>query len=223
MSWVLVAYWVCFGVGTVYALVSALMTGFFGFVGGGGGEDIGSFEVGHDFGVEGGDAGGHGEAFAVAAEGEPVIAPLSPATISVFLATFGGVGIILTTLFDFSLYLSLPISAGAGLVVAGVVFALFYRLFTAVQGSSEPRMAEATGVTAEVTVPISKEGVGEVAFVVRGARLVSPARSQEGVELPRHTAVRIVRRVGTTLYVTALTEEESGEQAPETGSAEFRD
>jgi len=181
MSWVLVAYWVCFGVGTVYALVSALMTGFFGFVGSGGAEGGGSFEVGHDFGVEGGDAGGHGEAFAVAAEGEPVIAPLSPATISVFLATFGGVGIILTVLFDFSLYLSLPISAGAA------------------------------------------EGVGEVAFVVRGARLVSPARSQEGVELPRYTAVRIVRRVGSTVYVAALTEEESGEQAPETGPVDFKD
>jgi len=223
MSWALVAYWVCFGVGTVYALVSALMTGFFGFVGGGGGDGGGSFEVGHDFGVHGGDAGGHGEAFAVAAEGEPVIAPLSPATISVFLATFGGVGIILTTLYDFSLYLSLPIAAGSGLVVGGGVFALFYHLFTAVQGSSEPRMAEATGVTGEVTVPISKEGIGEVAFVVRGTRLVSPARSQEGIELSRHTAVRIVRRVGNTLYVAGLTEEESGEQAPETEPVDFRD
>lgn len=223
MSWVLVAYWVCFGVGTVYALVSALMTGFFGFMGGGGGEGGGNFEVGHDFGVHGGDAGGHGEAFAVAAEGDPVIAPLSPATISVFLATFGGVGIILTTLFDFSLALSLPIAAASGLVVGGAVFALFYHLFTAVQGSSEPRMAEATGVTGEVTVSISKEGVGEVAFVVRGSRLTSPARSQEGVELPRHTAVRIVRRVGSTVYVVGLTEEESREQAPETGPADFRD
>ena len=223
MSWVLVAYWVCFGVGTVYALVSALMTGFFGVLGGGGGEGGGSFEVGHDFGVHGGDAGGHGEAFAGAAEGEPVIAPLSPATISVFLATFGGVGIILTTLYNFSLALSLPISAGSGLVVGGGVFALFYHLFTAVQGSSEPRMAEAIGVTGEVTVPISKEGIGEVAFVVRGARLTSPARSQEGVELPRHTAVRIVRRVGTTVYVAVLTEEESGEQAPETEPVDFRD
>ena len=132
-------------------------------------------------------------------------------------------GIILTTLFDFSLALSLPIAAASGLVVGGAVFALFYHLFTAVQGSSEPRMAEATGVTGEVTVSISKEGVGEVAFVVRGSRLTSPARSQEGVELPRHTVVRVVRRVGTTVYVTALTEEESREQAPETGPADFRD
>jgi membrane protein implicated in regulation of membrane protease activity len=223
MSWVLVAYWVCFGVGTMYALVSALMTGFFGFMGGGGAEGGGGFEVGHDFGVHAGDMGGHGDAFAVAAEGEPVIAPLSPATISVFLATFGGVGIILTALYDFSLYVSLPISAGSGLLVGAGVFALFYRLFTAVQASSEPRMAEATGVTAEVTVPISKEGVGEVAFVVRGARLTSPARSQDGVELPRHTAVRVVRRVGNTLYVAALTAEESGEQAPETEPVDFRD
>ena len=41
MDWALIAYWVCFGVGTVYALVSALMGGIFGLLDIGGDADVG--------------------------------------------------------------------------------------------------------------------------------------------------------------------------------------
>ena len=222
MDWALIAYWVCFFTGTTYALISALLSGFFGF-GHGAPEAGGHFEVSHDYGAGGGVADGHGEAFSVeAAEGVP-IAPLSPATMSVFMATFGGVGILLTSLFHQSLFVSLPASAGAGFVVAGAVFALFYRVFTSVQASSEPRMAEAVGLKGEVTVSIPTEGVGEVAFVARGLRVTSPARSQEGKELPRNSAVRIVRQVGSTLYVLGLSEEESGPSEQVVGPPDFKD
>jgi membrane protein implicated in regulation of membrane protease activity len=166
---------------------------------------------------------GHGEAFGTAGPDEPTIAPLSPATISVFLATFGGTGIILTSMFKLQLYYSLPISAAAGAAVGAFVVMLFYHLFTKVQSSSEPHIAELVGLRAEVTVPIPKDGVGEVAFICRGSRLVSPARSQAGVDLPRRAAVRIARQVGGTMYVSPLTEEESREAAPETAPPNFRD
>jgi membrane protein implicated in regulation of membrane protease activity len=217
MTWVLAAYWVCFGVGTVYALVSAILTGFFGFMDGGGVDGDAGFDVDHEFGVEAGDAGGHGEAFASVGEGEPMIAPLSPATIAVFLATFGGTGVITTSVFNFPVFISVPVSAAVALAVAAVVFVMFYRFFSAVQASSEPRMAEAVGAEGEVTVTVPREGVGQVAYVVRGARLTASARSQDGAELPTHTAVRIARRIGSTLYVTALTGEESRETAPSDG------
>jgi membrane protein implicated in regulation of membrane protease activity len=184
---------------------------------GGGIDGDAGFDVDHEFGVEAGDAGGHGEAFASVGEGEPMIAPLSPATISVFLATFGGTGVILTSLLNLSLLYSLPISAAAALAVAAVVFVLFYRFFSAVQASSEPRMAEAVGTQGEVTIPIPRDGVGQVAYVVRGSRLTSSARSQDGVDLSTHTAVRIARRIGNTVYVTALSGEESQETTPPAG------
>ena len=222
MDWALVAYWVCFLCGTTFALVSAVMSGLFGF---GHGGDVGGahFEVSHDYGAHGGGAaGGYGDAFSTEAQMESPIAPLSPATISVFMATFGGVGIILTSLFHMSLLLTLPASAAAAFSVAWIVFLVFYHFFTAVQASSEPRMAEAIGLKAEVTVPIPLDGMGEVAFVARGLRVTSPARSQEGVELGRRDAVKIVRQVGNTLYVAKLGEGETG-AGPEAGALDFRD
>ncbi len=223
MDWALLAYWICFFTGTTYALISALLSGLFGFFGAGGGEAGVHFDVGHDYGAGGHLDGGHGDAFSTEAGGEPVIAPLSPATIAIFMATFGGVGIILTSLFHFSLFLTLPIATATAFMVAGLVFLLFYRLFTAVQASSEPHMAEAIGLTAEVTVPIPKDGLGEVAFVVRSNRLSLPARSQEGVDIPRHAAVRIVRQVGSALYVALLNADESGPAASPTETQQFKD
>lgn len=208
MSWELIAYWICFGLGVTYAAVSALLTGFFGLTHGAEGADVGDVDMGHDYG--GGE--GHGEAFAVGAEGEPVIAPLSPATIAMFMTVFGGVGIILTSMFKLGLFLSLPISLGAGALAAALIFLLFYHLFTKMQASSETRMADVIGLLGEVTIPIPAAGVGEVAYTSRGSRLVSPARTETGEEISRHVSVRISRRVGNTLYVTPVP---PGEPAPE--------
>lgn len=229
MDWTLTAYWVCFGVGTTYAVVSALLGGLHGLLdlGGDGGNGGGHVEMGHDYGAGHGEVTtgheGSGEAFATMGEGEPVISPLSPATISVFLATFGGVGVILTSMFKVNLFVSLPASAGAGIGVAGFVMLLFYHLFTKVQASSEARMAEAIGLSGEVTVPVPEAGVGEVAYIVRGARLVSAARSQSGQVLPRHAAVRIVRQVGNTLYVEPMGPEGEAPQPRAPESLELRD
>jgi membrane protein implicated in regulation of membrane protease activity len=224
MTWVVIAYWVCFVTGTTFALVTAIMSGLFGF-GHGGIEGGGHFEVSHDYGAQGGggDVGGHGGAFSVEAQAEAPIAPLSPAVLSVFMATFGGVGIILTTLFHLNLLITLPASAASAFAVAWIVFLVFYHLFTAVQASSEPRMADVIGLSGEVTVPIAAEGMGEIAFVTRGVRLTSPARSQEGMDLGRHEAVKIVRQVGNTLYVARMTEEENAAPPPQVQALDFRD
>jgi membrane protein implicated in regulation of membrane protease activity len=203
MSWELIAYWICFAIGSGYAAVTAILGGFFGMAHHVGdlGIGVGHADMGHDYGGGHDATGGHGDAFAVGSDMEPVISPLSPAAISVFLATFGGVGVILTSMFHLSLFATLPASTAAGALVTGGVLVLFYHFFTKVQASSETRMAEVIGLSAEVTVPIPGHGVGEIAYICRGARLVSPARSEDGSELPRHAAVQIVRQVGSTLYV----------------------
>jgi len=227
MDWALIAYWICFGVGTIYALVSALIGGLFGLLDIGGDADVGGDvgDIGHDYGAGADNAGdiGHGDAFATPGEAEPVISPLSPATISVFLATFGGVGVMLTTLAKMSLLYSLPISAGAGLLVGGFVMVLFYHLFTKVQGTSEARAGDAIGLAGELTVPVPKDGVGQVAYVLRGARLTATARSQSGKPIGRHVSVRVVRRVGDTLYVEPLGPEAEVPQTPPSPDVELRD
>jgi len=229
MDWTLIAYWICFGVGTTYAAVSALLGGLHGLFdfGGDGGNGGGHVEMTHDYGAGHGHLTtgheGSGEAFATVGAAEPVISPLSPATISIFLTTFGGVGIILTSLFKMNLFVSLPVSAGAGFAVGAFVMVLFYHLFTRVQASSEARTVEAIGQSGEITVPIPEGGVGEVAYIVRGARLVSSARSQTGQAVARHAAVRIVRQVGNTLYVEPMGPESEGPQPRAPESLELRD
>lgn len=222
LTWDLVSYWICFGLGTIYATLSALLTGIFGF--GHGGDVPQHIEVAQsDFGVHGGVEGGHGEAFASDGPGEAIIAPLSPATISVFMAVFGGTGILLRTLAHMPVYLSMPISVAAGLLVASVIFVTFYRFSVSVQASSEPTMREIIGLTGEVTVPIPKDGVGEIACICRGSRLVSTARSQDGVDIPRHSSVRVVRQVGNTMYVSPLRRDECQPMTPDLTPPNFKD
>ncbi len=50
MSWELVAYWICFGLGTTYATVSAILGGFFGLAHHGGDISVGHVDMGHDYG-----------------------------------------------------------------------------------------------------------------------------------------------------------------------------
>jgi len=223
MTWDLIAYWICFAVGSGYATVTAILGGFFGLAHHAGdfGGGVGHADMGHDYGG-GHDASGHGDAFATGGDMEPVIAPLSPATISVFLTTFGGVGVILTSLFHLNVLVTLPASTAAGLAVAGGVFVLFYHLFTKVQASSETRMAEVIGLSAEVTVPIPDGGLGEIAYVCRGARLVASARADDGQAITRRAAVRIVRQVGSTLYVSLAGDVESP-RVPDPRELEARD
>jgi membrane protein implicated in regulation of membrane protease activity len=222
MPWHLIAYWICFGLGFTYATVSALLTGFFGLVHHAGDVGGGHAEMGDTYGgVQ--DGVGHGEAFATAEGAEPAISPISPATIAMFMTVFGGVGVLLTVLAKMELYTSLPIAFAAGVAAAAFIFLLFYHFFTKVQASSETRMAEVIGLTAEVTVPIAHAGVGEVAYVCRGARLVSPARAEGEVSLGRHAVVRITRQVGNTLYVAPRGPEEGASPGPSANELDAKD
>jgi len=222
VDWPLISYWVCFIVGLAWAVISAVMGGIFGFDQGmdvGGVEaDSGGMEFEHDFGSGHDMDAGHGGADFSAAPDAPAISPLSPAVLATFVTTFGGVGVITHSMFHFPLPLSLPVSFAAGLAVGGVVFIVFYRLFQAVQASSEATVAGAIGLEAEVTIAIPRDGIGQIAYVSRGGRFTAPARSEEAVEIPNHASVRISKVVGNTYYVRPALDEQlrnlSEEDAP---------
>lgn len=206
MSWDVIAYWICFISGVVYATLAAIMGGLFGFEHGGveGGVEAG--EVAHDFGTAQDVGAGHGEALAGAGPGEVSISPLSPMTIAVFSTVFGGTGLVVTKMFHQNIYVSLPISVAVGFLVAALVFFVFYRVFQAVQASSEVELAGLRGQHAEVTEAIPEQGVGQVAYVVRGGRFTAHARSEDGSAIQRFSPVEIVRVVGNTFYVRPLAE-----------------
>ena len=82
------------------------------------------------------------------------------------------------------------------------LFYFFYKVFSTVQGSVLPTDQDIVGIEAEVITAIpGHEQLGEVAYVAKGVRMNAPARSEDGTQIPAHTAVVVSKIVGTTTYV----------------------
>jgi membrane protein implicated in regulation of membrane protease activity len=185
MDTVELVYYVCFFLGFGFAVVSGLLSGLFS----------GGAEAHVDAG------GAHGHAGSGHHDGTVHFSPLSPVVLSMFIASFGGAGLIFKKVLAWPTVAHMPVAAVSGVVVAGVVFLLFYKIFEVAQSSSEAHADDAVGMEAEVTVPIPHQGLGEIAYTLSETRLTNPARTADGKELPAHTKVKIVDLVGGTYIV----------------------
>jgi membrane protein implicated in regulation of membrane protease activity len=184
-------YLVCFFLGLGFAVLAALLSGLF------------SGHVGAH--MDGGLHDAHGgHAHVDTSDGTVHYSPLSPVTIAMFISTFGGVGILMKRFVDPHLYVHLPIAAVAAFAVAGVVSYIFYKILATTQSTSQPRAGEAIGLEAEVTVSIPNNGLGEIAYTVRGTRLTNTAQSADGKELPARLTVKILKQVGNTYIVEKI-------------------
>lgn len=216
-------YLICFFVGIVFVVVSAVMSGVFGGGESGaagkeisaGGHEIeaGSHEIeagGHDVDVGGHDidvsspegdydtdVGGHEAAIT---DATPGLSPLSPTVLSVFVTSFGGCGFLANLVFP-QPYIHVPIAALSGLGLGLATFILFNKLFSAISATSGYTLSELVGLPARVLVTIPEKGVGEVSFIAGGARMSGAARSDEGKAHPANSGVIITRVAGGTVYV----------------------
>jgi membrane protein implicated in regulation of membrane protease activity len=185
-------YLVAFFLGLGFAVLSALLSGVFsGHLGPH--MDVGGSHV---------DLGGvHADGTHLApTEGTVQYQPLSPVSVALFATTFGAVGLILKRLGQPPI-VQVPAAAASGLLVGGLVAYAFYRVMKATEGSSHAREGEEIGLLAEVTVSIPAGGMGEIAYVVRGSRFNSPARSADGRDVPAGAGVRIVSRSGNAYLI----------------------
>ncbi len=191
MDTIFYIYLTCFGVGLMFTIVSAFMADVFG---------------GHDVHVDVGGPGADGHAEAgFGSQDMPGFSPLSPTTLASFVTAFGGFGMILTRIeATKSPWISAPVSALGGLLVAAGVFWLFATVFRKTQSSSESRVATLIGATATVITPIGEHAVGEIAYVQSGSRYTAPARSEGTALIANGQTVKITRIVGTQFYVTPI-------------------
>jgi membrane protein implicated in regulation of membrane protease activity len=185
---------ICLAAGFTFALGSVIFGHLLG-----GGHDFGHAGAGHV-----GGSGGHAEG-GLENTDMPGMSPFNPTLISCFIASFGGLGIIFheipATRPD---YLSVPMALVGAFGIAAVLFYLLRALFRATQGSSESKLVDVIGLVAEVITPIPEKGVGEIAYVQKGARYSAPAREQSGEPVPNGRPVKIVRIAGSQFYVTAV-------------------
>lgn len=186
-------YSICFWVGLLFTVASAVVGHLFG-----GGQDVDSADTG-DVGT-----GGHAEA-GFDHTGMPGISVFSPTVIASFITAFGGLGAIFSKLeATKSPFVSAPLAMVGGLIIAGGVFFMFNTFFSKTQSSSESHVASLVGLDATVNSPIPENGVGEISYVQAGTRYTAPAREQNGAAVSAGKPVKITRIVGTQFYVTAL-------------------
>jgi membrane protein implicated in regulation of membrane protease activity len=184
----MIIYIACLALGLLFTIISAVASHFFG------GHD-GSGDVG---------TGGHAEA-GYDHSGVPGISFFSPTVLACFVTAFGACGVILSNIEGVrSMWISAPISAVAGVLMALVAFAVFNWMFQKTQSSSESRVASLVGQTASIITPIPADGVGEIAYVQGGTRYTAPARTESNAAVSAGKPVRITRVVGTQYYVEAL-------------------
>src|SRR6185503_10602743 len=109
----------------------------------------GQFFGGHDHGGDLG-TGGHAEA-GFDHSGVPGISFFSPTVLACFVTAFGACGLILSRVeATRNVWVSAPLSAIAGLLMAGLAFLLFNFMFKQTQSSSESRVSTLIGHTASI-------------------------------------------------------------------------
>ena len=184
----MIIYAICLAVGLIFTIFSAVTSHFFG---------------GHDFGGHAGDVGTGGHADAgYDHSGIPGLSFFSPTVLASFVTAFGACGLILERIpATKSIWISAPISAVAGALIAALTFSFFNYMFSKFQGSSESRVGTLIGQIAAVASPIPAGGVGEISYVQGGSRYTAPARTTDGSAVMAGKCVRITRIVGTQYFV----------------------
>jgi membrane protein implicated in regulation of membrane protease activity len=135
--------------------------------------------------------------------GKRTMSPFNAASVTAFLAWFGGGGMVLHQLTVWSEAAIVAGSLGSG-VLGGSLVNRFLGLILTRERPLQPTTL--IGVIGHVTSRIREGGTGEVVFVINGTRKVSAARADSGAEIHKGTEVIIVRMEKGIAYVSTWDE-----------------
>ena len=174
-------YWAALGLGGTVLIGSLLMGGLGGDAYGDSHVEAGSdHDVGHD--------SSHHDSGARSAPGI-----LSPMMLAFFLVCFALVGLMLTEWQSHWGSASLMPAAGAGIAVSLVLRKAVGVIYAGADGGNEPRPGDEIGLEAEVLSAIGGNGLGTIAYVVRGMRYTRAAKSATRHEFRTGDRVIITR------------------------------
>ncbi len=185
MNWESI-YLFCFVVGFLLSAVS--------FLAGSGRFHAPHVHVGH---VHHGGGGGHGKGGS---------ALFNFATITAFLAWFGGTGYLLTKYSSLWFVFALLIATGAGIVGAAIVFWFLVKVFLSHDRVLVDADYEMVGAIGRVSSGIRANGVGEIIFSQEGVRGCCGARSETGAPIAKGVEVAVTRYERGIAYVRPWSE-----------------
>jgi hypothetical protein len=140
------------------------------------------------------------------------------ATLTAFLAWFGGTGYLLTRYSGLWVGFGLLVSVVSGLAGGGVVFLFLTKVLMSHAENMDPADYEMAGVLGRVSVPIRAGGTGEIIYSQVGTRRVCGARSEDRSAIAKGAEVVVTRYDKGIAYVS-LWSEMSGEE-PEQASVQ---
>lgn len=161
------------GIGFLFLLISLLVGDLFDIIG----FELDSNLDGHDFGL------------------------LDSRVVSVFLTAFGGFGAI-GTIWGFGALLSSGFGLFGGIIFGAIVF-YFGKLLYSQQVTSSISTEDLIGRTAQVTVVIMPNQLGQVTFTIGEERVEKLARSADNSHIEIGTTVRVDDFAGDSVLVRA--------------------
>jgi membrane protein implicated in regulation of membrane protease activity len=123
------------------------------------------------------------------------------ATITAFLAWFGGTGYILTRHSSLLVTVIVLIAIAGGLVGAAIIFWFIVKFLLTHDHALDPADYERVGVLGRISSAIRQGGTGEIIFSQEGTRQTCGARSEDGEPLARGTEVIVTRYERGIAYV----------------------
>jgi membrane protein implicated in regulation of membrane protease activity len=125
--------------------------------------------------------GGHGNAHA--------LGPINFATLTAFLAWFGGSGYLLTSELRWLAAPAILLSLVIGLAGAAIVFWLMAKVLWSPNENMQSADYHMVGVLGRLSQPIRAGGIGELIYSHGGARKSCGARSADGAAIEKGTEV----------------------------------
>ena len=140
------------------------------------------------------------------------------ATVTAFLAWFGGTGYLLTRHSGLLAVAVILLAIAAGLSGATIVFWFIVKFLLTHDQALDPADYDRVGVLGRVISTIRENGTGEILFSQEGTRQTCGARSEDGTALARGTEVIVTRYEHGLAYVRRWDEMADGHAADKTAN-----
>jgi membrane protein implicated in regulation of membrane protease activity len=131
----------------------------------------------------------------------PEMPAINFATVTAFLAWFGGTGYLPTRHSTFLVMIIVLCAIASGLVGAAIVFWFIVKFLLTHDQALDPADYDRVGVLGRVISTIREGGTGEIVFSQEGTRQTCGARSDDGTALARGTEVIVTRYEHGLVYV----------------------
>ncbi|HXY49242.1 MAG TPA: hypothetical protein VEI01_07310 [Terriglobales bacterium] len=164
-------------------------------------------------GGHGGPMRGAGQASAgKSAAGGASVSPFNFATLTAFLAWFGGAGYLLSRYSSVWMLVAMALALLAGLMGSTIVFLFLAKVLTSSEEAMDPADYEMVGVLGRTSLPIREGGTGEIIYSQAGTRRTCGARSEDGSAIAKGVEIIVTRYDKGIAYVRKW-EDMAGEQA----------